>query len=520
MITPKTGDHMSFVEFSNTKSKEYKKHFGPATVYVIHSWRTSFADTVDMLKRHENEEPGTMYWIDMFSLSLQDMKNVDQFRKTFQEKILPYCNVLMLMSIIHTDACPDPDGMSDLYSLPSSTWCLWEVFITLKDQKKCVMYLPTSQLEIMFHHITDIPAALERIFRDMRIENSFAHNPEVKPFLLETLKREPLLNFEGAANATTHFNNFVTRCLGNMFLVALQTRAQVGLPGTVSVPLLENIATFGLAINQFDFSLACFDLALDLCGKTFGLGSLEVACSEARAGAANLQRGLPNDIYTGLTYSRQAVGPLSRAYGEDHPLVLLALRTIVACSSINEPISDLTLYALQRLVHSVCLARGESDAETAALHEQLGSVQLRRGAYGLAVGHLAQALQVRLAIHGPNTLAVLDSYCMLADAHVCAGSLSVAVTFYGFALSTCESLMSRDTTAYRLVQERRARVHRATLDAGLAPAVIAEARQKETALDGVARQVKTAIQKAATTAQPPPPRRAVPTIQLLTGSRA
>jgi len=69
-----------------------------ASVYVVHSWKLMFLDTVDALLHHFCEDPDKVVWLDIFSLNHH--KNLMVSEKWFSSLLKPMIGINFFLLLI------------------------------------------------------------------------------------------------------------------------------------------------------------------------------------------------------------------------------------------------------------------------------------------------------------------------------------------------------------------------------------------------------------------------------------
>lgn len=446
----------------------------PATCYISHAWGASFSDTVDAIEQYDKKNPGTYYWLDLFSLTSPEMKSVDTWCKALKQKLAAGCSMLVVMSFSHScqGSCVSEDCKAGSYDPLRRSWCLWEMYLAGSSQMRCVAVIPTSNQARAYNQLCtgrdELMAALDRI----NFSSTMATD---KAALLEVIQHDTALHTSQPALYLTKFDRIASKSMRDCLLKTLEAHVEEQARRfTADKKEVAAMSSLGAVYDKYEYyndAVRCHGQARTYCIKIYGQEDTNAAACFLSLGMAHVRRAYTGDADLGLLLCKRGWENLSRIYGDQHPATLEALSDVATAYSKTKHY-DLGRDVLQLLLRQAVIVHGESHVRVALLHTRLGRLLAASGQQARALGHLTCALQILLANVGEAHRLTMECYSDLGKQCVAVVNYAQADTYYTLALRACAAVYGRLSPTYGILLVGRAGIYKAQGDPGRARSVI------------------------------------------------
>ena len=371
--------------FVGKKDRSGKPYVGPATVFVSHAWKYTFAEPVDAMEQHAAVYGQSYFWFDLFVNNQHGTEERPQewWKTTFKESIQHIGSLLVVLSPWN-----DPIPVK-------RAWCLWELMCGLSQPDvKLTMRLPMEQEEAMRTGVFSDPAAVLRALAGIHAEQAEAFKVSDKEMIFEAIEKTV-----GFANV----NERVNANLRSWYVEKLQA-AIATCYATDSVESASQMASIAAVVADMGFSSD----AASFYEQVLGMRS-------ALLGAAHIDT-LLTYIELGRTYMRMGAHSKARLQFETavkdldtDKLSPESLSNAQTCMKIGigfENVGDIDRAALfyDKALHllSNTVAAQNSKVSLADLHRNLASIQETNGSASNALDLYQQALSLYLESVGPS----------------------------------------------------------------------------------------------------------------------
>eukprot|EP00301_Raphidiophrys_heterophryoidea_P025360 c8493_g2_i1.p1 GENE.c8493_g2_i1~~c8493_g2_i1.p1 ORF type:complete len:436 (-),score=145.70 c8493_g2_i1:23-1330(-) len=320
IVKPMTkNSRVSYVDLLRA-DKPSREDIGPASVYVSHFWAYPYQDVIHMLEEYtsavQNDygDKDMFFWIDVVCMNHhatpQPQLEPGWFSSTLKDTICSIGNTLVLF---------------DSPEYVNRAWCLWELYLSLANNTRVDIVLPTFQRTpsesaflLKFHSIV---LALHKV----DITRALAADDEVLQLIVEAA--------EQTADGTQGVNAVVVKELRDCFGTTAHKALAEHVTWTSEVEtaevadLLHHVGQIMNEAGRREEARAMFVQSLGITQRVLGedhshnavLCNSLAALLEAQGKFADAEQ-----------YCRLALQVREREYGENHPITATACNSLVA----------------------------------------------------------------------------------------------------------------------------------------------------------------------------------------------
>ncbi|EDQ84735.1 uncharacterized protein MONBRDRAFT_29879 [Monosiga brevicollis MX1] len=375
-----------------------KFNLAPATVFVSHAWKYSFATTVDTILRHEfREAPGAYYWIDLIPNNQHIATNLpyEWWCNTFQENIKRIGRVLLVMS-----PWRDPIPMT-------RAWCLFEMMNALHGKVQLDIRLPEAEVDGFVEALADNHNEVMDMLVRVEAQKAEAFKASDRDMIFKTVEETvgfPELNTKIKAQLRAW-------CL-EQALVAVRNRESEDGKSMKFAHFCNQVGLVLSAFGELDKALEISIKALEICLATRGEEHIHTATMYNRVGVIYRQQ---HEYEQALEYHDKALKITLNSQGEEH-LSTASTYNNMALVHNNLKQYESALEYYDKALKIMLATLGEEDENTAGAYNNIATVLKSQREYVKATAYYSKALKILLLKMGekhPSTAAAYNNMAIM-----------------------------------------------------------------------------------------------------------
>ncbi|EDQ91347.1 uncharacterized protein MONBRDRAFT_36252, partial [Monosiga brevicollis MX1] len=397
-----------------------RPHLAPATVFVSHAWKYSFATTLATVLYHERTEvPGAYYWLDLVPNNQHAAVDLpyEWWCNTFQENIKEIGRVLLVMS-----PWRDPVPMT-------RAWCLFEMMHALNGQVQLDIRLPEAEVDGFVDALAEDSDAVMDMLVRVQAEKAEAFKASDRAMIFQTV--EATLGFtELNARIKAELRGW---CL-EQALVAARAREVEDGEGAGFASFCMQIGKVLREFGEYEQALEYYGKALKIRLATLGEAHPDTATTYNNM-ALCLQQPGPNQgqYEQALEYYGKALKIQLATLGEAHPDTATTYDNMASVYDSQGQYEQALEYYGKALKIQLA-ALGEAHPATATTYNNMAGVYYNQGQYEQALEYYGKALKIQLATLGEEHPDTATTYNNMASVYENQGQYEQALEYYGKAL--------------------------------------------------------------------------------------